>query len=100
MGPMARNMGFPVPGFVVCDYGHISGQESARIQEEKENIRELPSVDQRSEFLSCTDILVSFVSLLFLLSQDRGRSMVGEDGPKELIGMPPPSPERHSFPTP
>lgn len=65
----------------MCDYGHISGQEIVRIQEEKENIRELPSVDQRSRFLSYTNILVSFVSLLFLLSQGRGRTMVGEDGP-------------------
>lgn len=35
-----------------------------------------------------------------LLSQGRGRSMVGEAGPKELIGMPPKSPERHPFPIP
>lgn len=48
----------------MCDYGHISGQEIARIQEEKENLRELPSVDQRSRFFSCTNILVSFVLLL------------------------------------
>lgn len=81
----------------MCDYGHISGQEIARIQEEKENIRELPSVDQRSRFLSYTNILVSFVPLLFLLSRGRGRTMVGEDGPKELIGMPPPSPKDTPF---
>lgn len=85
--------------FYVWLWPHL-GPRNARIQEEKENIRELPSVDQKSKFLSCTNILVSFVLMLSLLSQGRGRSMVGEDGPKELIGMPPPSPERHSFPSP
>lgn len=101
MGPMARNMGFPVPGSVVYVtlWPHL-GPGNARIQEEKENIRELPSVDQRSKFLFCTNILLSFVLLLFLLSWGRGRPMVGEDDAKEQLGIPPPSPERHSFPIP